>query len=514
MFPFDKQRLSSHANERTVPDAAPASRRCIGIIGGLGRLASADIHGKLLQRIASSAHPANYQVLYEQHHFPGEDAELTSHRELDGRKLYIYDMVQRYQSAGADGVMLPCFVSHTFLPQLRAELRLPIISLMDSLLAALRRQAPRARVIGVLTSDYVRDQGLFEKYLQPVGYRLVYPAASVQRQCVMEAVYGQGGLKAAGQSSHVLALLIEASHHLLAQGSDVIVPGITEIAMLSALLGAAGIPVLDSNQAYVDYALSTEQPSPPRAFKIGIVGGVGPAATVDFMDKIVNNTAARRDQDHVKLIVEHNPQIPDRTANLIGDGEDPTLALYAACKRLEANQADLIAIPCNTAHAYIERIETKLHVPIVNMLRETVHHIATCHAEHRKVGLLATTGTIQSGVYHDAAKGAPFALLTPEPAIQAMVMRSIYGEHGIKAGFVDGQCHDDLMHALAHLVSAGASVVILGCTELPLVLEEDEAFAVGPHRIVLLDPTSILARRCVALALAGRANAAAPAVPD
>jgi aspartate racemase len=266
------------------------------------------------------------------------------------------------------------------------------------------------------------------------------------------------------------------------------------------------MPVLDSNQAYVDFALAQEEPQrgqPTGAFKIGIVGGIGPAATVDFMTKIVVNTDARRDQDHIKLVVDHNPQIPDRTAHLIGDGEDPTLAIYAACKRLEANQANLIAMPCNTAHAYVERIRRSVAIPIVNMLHETVRHIGRHHPGRHRVGLLATTGTVGSRVYHEAAAGAPFELLVPDQPHQTLVMRAIYGERGVKAGYVDGQCRDDLMRALAHLVDAAASVVILGCTELPLLLREEAAFSIGGREIALLDPTAILARRCVALARTG-----------
>ncbi|MES2349599.1 MAG: amino acid racemase, partial [Pseudomonadota bacterium] len=306
-------------------------------------------------------------------------------------------------------------------------------------------------------------------------------------------------------SPRSIALLLEACRDLMAQGAELIVPGATEIAMVSNLLRAAGMPVMDSNQAYVDYALEMRQPRPRRSFKLGIVGGVGPAATVDFMEKIISNTAARRDQDHVKLIVEHNPQIPDRTANLIGEGEDPTLAIYAACKRLEANQADLIAIPCNTAHAYIERIRGQVEVPIINMLQETVSHISRHHAGERIVGLLATDGTVGSRVYHEAAAGAPFELLVPDNAHQALVMRAIYGKYGVKAGYLEGQCRQDLIQALEHLLDAGASVVILGCTELPLLLQENSAFQLGDRSVALLDPTAILARRCVAIAKAGQA---------
>ena len=414
---------------------------------------------------------------------------------MHGRQLYIYDMAQRYTRAGADSVMLPCFISHTFLHQLRAELRLPIISLMDAVLAALELcGGARTRTVGVLASDYVLGQRLFNRHLEPAGYRLVYPQPEIQRRCLMGAVYGAGGLQAGGATPRAEALLLEACRDLTAQGADVIVPGATQ---------RAGMPVLDSNQAYVDFAMAHrehQRRQPPGAFKIGIVGGVGPAATVDFMDKIISNTDARRDQDHIKLVIDHNPQIPDRTANLIGDGEDPTLALYAACKRLEANHADLIAIPCNTAHAYVERIRRQLTIPIVNMLHETVLHIGRHHPGRRRVGLLATTGTVDSRVYHEAAAGAEFELLMPDQPHQALVMCAIYGERGVKAGYLDGECREDLMRALTHLVDAGATVVILGCTELPLLLREDAAFSIGGREVALLDPTAILARCCVALA--------------
>jgi aspartate racemase len=488
-----------------------STQTCIGIIGGLGTLAGADVHRKMLRGVARDARPGNYRILYRHHHFDGGDSQPVGDAPPHGRQLYIYDMVQRYARDGADSVMLPCFISHTFLHQLRAELRLPIISLMDAVLAALAvpgEGGAGVRTVGVLTSDYVLGERLFERHLEPAGYRVVYPQPEIQRRCVMGAVYGACGLQAGGASPHAASLLMEACRDLMAQGADVIVPGATDIAMVAVPLRAAGMPVLDSNQAYVDFALAQrqrqrQQHQTPGAFRIGIVGGVGPAATVDFMDKIISNTDARRDQDHIKLVVDHNPQIPDRTAHLLGDGEDPTLALYAACKRLEANQADLIAIPCNTAHAYVERIRRQLSIPIVNMLRETVLHIGVHHPGPRRVGLLATTGTVGSRVYHEAAAGAPFELLVPDPPHQALVMRAIYGERGVKAGYLDGECRDDLMRALTHLVDAGATVVILGCTELPLLLAEDAAFAIGGREVALLDPTAILARRCVALAMAG-----------
>lgn len=235
-------------------------------------------------------------------------------------------------------------------------------------------------------------------------------------------------------------------------------------------------------------------------FKLGIVGGIGPAATVDFMSKIIRNTEARRDQDHLRLVVEHNPQIPDRTANLVGDGEDPTSALFEACLRLQDSDATLIALPCNTAHAYIGRLQPRLAVPIINMLSETIAYIEKNWRRRPTVGLLATSGTIASGMYHEAAVGRCMDLVVPDAKHQQLVMDAIYGERGIKAGHVDGECKMALLRALCHLAGRGAEIIILGCTELPLVLEQCPNHRIEGYEVALLDPTDILARSCVARA--------------
>ncbi len=481
----------------------PTSNKCIGVIGGLGVHAGNDIHAKMRRSLVQQGRQGEYEVLFAQQRFDGHDSMGADAPRLNGRKFYVFDMMRRFERRRAVGVMLPCFVSHTFLHELQAELRVPIINIMDALLAGLAQTVPGPRKVGVLTSDYARRHQLFEHYLHGRQHMLLYPSPQLQRDCVMGAVYGCGGLQADGASPRAIALLLRACADLMAQGADVIVPGITEIALVAEALRASGLDVIDTNQAYVDYAITAPPPTQrqrARSFKLGIVGGIGPAATVDFMAKIIRNTAAQRDQDHMRLVVEHNPKVPDRTANLVGHGADPTLALYAACQRLEADDADLIAIACNTAHAYVARIEPSLSVPIINMLQETVAHIGLHHGACRRVGLLATTGTVASQVYHEAARGAPFELLIPDSAHQALVMDAIYGERGVKAGYLEGQCERDLMRALVHLVERGASVVVLGCTELPLLLRHNACYPVAGTSIALLDPTEILARRCVALA--------------
>jgi aspartate racemase len=245
-------------------------------------------------------------------------------------------------------------------------------------------------------------------------------------------------------------------------------------------------------------------------FRLGVVGGVGPAATVDFMAKIVRNTPAGRDQDHLKVVVDQNPQIPDRTAHLAGAGPDPTLALYAACLRLQEAGAGLIAIPCNTAHAFVARLQPRLAVPIVNMLAATADRACALLPAGAAVGLLATDGTVRSRLYDDAFAATGLRLVTPDAAHQRLVMEAIYGGDGIKAGRTNGACRDRLLAALRHLVDRGARAIVLGCTELPLVLRGADVDVDG-LRVRVLDPTDILAQACVARATAHAAAEARPA---
>lgn len=474
-------------------------KKSLGIIGGLGTLAGADLFFKLAKAIAISQEANGYEIIFEQQPFddngmPGEESANPNRR-----KLYVYDMIRQFEARNVHSVLVPCFISHTFLGELQSETTLPVISIMDALLAHLLKRYPEQRKIGVLTSNYVKSKGLFERHFGSKDYQVIYPDAEVQNSCVMPAIYGPSGIKSGHLQGESVDLLHQACANLLHKGAQVIIPGATEIAVVSDALLARNVPIIDANQAYAQYALSYEGAGPAKSFKVGVIGGVGPAATVDFLDKIVRNTHAKRDQDHIKLVVEHNPQIPDRTAALIGDGQDPTVALYSACKKLEASDADLIAIPCNTAHAFVERIQPYLAIPIVNMLFETISYITT-HCGHRKtIGLLATSGTIESRVYHDVADAAQLDLIVPDDQHQKMVMSAIYGEHGVKAGYLEGTCKDELMQALTHLVERGAEVIILGCTELPLLLKQTDDFPVAGKSIVVLDPTEILARKCVSL---------------
>jgi len=475
------------------------SKRRYGIVGGLGALGAADVFFKLVNALPGNSGQEQPEIVFEQRPFRDDAKPGEAGASQNGRKIYVFDMLGRFAEKHVDTVLLPCFLSHTFIEEIAAETTLHIVNIMDALRDYLVRRHPGMTRLGVLTSDYVRARGLFERYFPPSQWTLCYPNAENQRDCVMPAIYGTDGIKSGCLSGDSVERLHRACLDLLGQGVELIVPGFSEISLVVGALQERGMPVIDANRIYAEYAACDSAEMKAKPFKIGVVGGVGPAATVDFVSKIVRSTPAGRDQEHIKLVVEQNPQIPDRTESLIADGVDPTIALYSTCKKLEADEADIITIPCNTAHAFVERIQPYLSIPIVNMLHETVECIRRDYGTCRTVGLLATRGTIKSRVYHDAIASGGFELLVPDEENQSRVMNAIYGPRGVKAGFTEGECTDDLLKALTSLVLRGAEVIILGCTELPLLLEQNEAFPVAGKTVVVLDPTEILAKKCVRL---------------
>ncbi|MBT0960820.1 aspartate/glutamate racemase family protein [Denitromonas sp. IR12] len=473
----------------------PKKRR-FGIVGGLGALGGADVLLKMIRSAQRMSSLSGTDIAFEQRHFGEEAIVADGSYDPTRRKFYIYNALKDMEARGIDTALVPCFLSHTFLGEITPEVGLQVVSVFDALCRHFTSEVVGVRKIGVLTSTYLKRAGMFERELGRFG-QVIYPDDDTQASTVMQAVYGARGLRAGHHGGECQHLLLDACLHLVDAGADIIVPGMTEIPVLiDSLRPQVPVPILDANLLYAEYALGIDAAAPRRGFKLGVVGGVGPAATVDFMHKVVKLTAATRDQDHIKMVVEQNPQIPDRTANLIGSGDDPTIALLATCMRLKADGADAVAIPCNTAHAYVDRIQPYLDIPIVNMLSEVVRYIRETLPAVTRVGLLATSGTVASGVYKSATEAAGLELLVPDGAVQASVMEAIYGRRGVKAGFTRGACAAHLVDAIVHLQSCGAEVIVLGCTELPLI----ELTNIDAQRLPLIDPTAILARCCVALA--------------
>jgi aspartate racemase len=228
---------------------------------------------------------------------------------------------------------------------------------------------------------------------------------------------------------------------------------------------------------------------------IGVLGGMGPLATVDLYRKIIAATPATRDQEHLHVIIDADPSVPDRTEALLHGGADPTPWLIAGARRLVAAGVSFIVMPCNTAHAFLARVQAEVAVPFLDMVDETADRLAELLPAEATVGLLATTGTVSSGLYHRALGERRLRVIAPPEEGQAVVSSAIAA---VKAGQL-GRTATDLVRGPAlELVRRGAQAVVAACTELPLVLREEEL------PVPLVDPTRVLAEAAVALALGRR----------
>lgn len=196
---------------------------------------------------------------------------------------------------------------------------------------------------------------------------------------------------------------------------------------------------------------------------VGVIGGMGPEATVELMRRVIALTPARDDQDHVHLIVDNNPHIPSRIAHLIDrTGEDPTPELQRMARGLEAAGAQVLAMPCNTAHCYAPAIRAAVQVPLLHMVDLTVERIAA-RRPHARVGLLASTAVIQARLYERAFEAVGCTLRAP--AAQAEIMRLITGVKRGASGDAPRRAFADIAAAL----SAESDVLLIACTELSIL---------------------------------------------
>ncbi|NJE00846.1 aspartate racemase [Thermococcus sp. JdF3] len=222
---------------------------------------------------------------------------------------------------------------------------------------------------------------------------------------------------------------------------------------------------------------------------IGILGGMGPLATVELFRRIVEKTPAKRDQEHPRIIIYNNPKIPDRTAFILGKGEDPRPELTDSARKLESWGADFIIMPCNTAHFFAETIQRAINIPLVSMVEETAEAVKRMGL--RKVGLLATDGTIKGLVYHRALLSHGVEIAVPGRKDQELVMRGIY--EGVKAGNVE--LGRKLLLDVARRLERRVDGIIAGCTEVSVALKPEDL------SVPLIDPLDVIAERAVRLAL-------------
>lgn len=221
---------------------------------------------------------------------------------------------------------------------------------------------------------------------------------------------------------------------------------------------------------------------------LGIVGGVGPLATMLLGEMIVRRTNASKDQEHVDMVITNNTKIPDRTAYVLDRTKpNPVTAMIRDIQRLTSIGAEIIAIPCNTAHSFFEEMQQASPIPILNMIEETVKRAS--EAGVKRLGILATTGTLTAGVYQNACKKAGIVPVITDGPTQEKVMSIIYDY--VKA---NKPANRKLWKEIEfYMIEQQCDQVILGCTELSIVREELDLHELYLDSMLVLAEESILA---------------------
>ena len=228
---------------------------------------------------------------------------------------------------------------------------------------------------------------------------------------------------------------------------------------------------------------------------IGILGGMGPEATSDLFQKIIRNTEVIRDQDHLRVLIDNNPKIPDRTPAILDSGEDPVPIMIETAKNLEKAGANFIIIPCVSAHYFIKELEEATVIPVISIIDEVAEEIEKRLPDIQRIGLIATTGTVKAALFQDRLRGIGVEVLVPLPKDQEnLVMSAIYGESGIKAGFLSLENKKKIQMASEALIKRGAQGIIGGCTEVPLAVNQADI------EVPFLDSLNILALSAIRIA--------------
>lgn len=225
---------------------------------------------------------------------------------------------------------------------------------------------------------------------------------------------------------------------------------------------------------------------------MGVLGGMGPQATVDFLNAVIALTPAAGDQDHLRVLIDSNPKVPDRQAAMRGDDSGVQAALRGMALGLEQQGADFLVMPCNTAHAFLRDALAAITIPFVSIIDVTVEAIREAVPDAAQVGLLATDACIQSGNYQNAAAASSLEIVVPDPARQAECM-SLIG--AVKGGDTGPGVRKRMAALATTMTDDGVDALIAGCTEIPLVLAQNAV------SVPLLSSTDILAARAVDIAL-------------
>jgi aspartate racemase len=231
--------------------------------------------------------------------------------------------------------------------------------------------------------------------------------------------------------------------------------------------------------------------------KIGILGGMGPAAGVYFAQRLIAlNTGAKKDAEHVTFILYSDPQVPSRVDSFLEKTASPAPFLTASLQKLELLGADFGVMVCNTAHIYFDEIATKVNLPLINMVENVAMHVTGLKLEGRKVGLLATAATVKSGLYPCYFNGCNVEIVIPTDKEQDLITSAIFeSEYRIKAtGMYTSDAAKKMLAAAADSMRkrTGIQHLVLGCTELSFAIP-----TAAWEGFQIIDPVSVLAQTCL-----------------
>lgn len=227
----------------------------------------------------------------------------------------------------------------------------------------------------------------------------------------------------------------------------------------------------------------------------GVLGGMGPETTVDFMSKVLAQTSATKDQDHLRLIIDHNPKVPNRIAAIDGTGESSGSHLAEMAVGLERSGADFLVMVCNTAHAFQKNIENAVKIPFISIVDEVISELKQNHPKDIKVGIMATSGCIDAQLYQDKLTTHGYQSIVWDPQHQIDFMETVTK---IKAGDTGDKLSMAMKSLANNLINNGADVLIAGCTEIPLVLNPE------PLSASVIESTSVLVKSVIDYSLGKR----------
>ncbi len=226
----------------------------------------------------------------------------------------------------------------------------------------------------------------------------------------------------------------------------------------------------------------------------GIIGGMGPEATVDLMQKIIAHTPAVDDVDHVRCIIDNNPKIPSRIKAILGDGEDPGPVMAEMGRKLASYGADFLVIPCNTAHYYYNAVANAVNIPVINMIALVVDTICALSPTLRQIGILGSTTVIKTALYQKSFQERGITVMYPDEDVQAQLFELI---KEVKQGKTGVDSRRKFVSIGEHIREKGAKQVVLGCTELGIIADEN-------FPLPFVDAAEQLALEVIAVAKRGK----------